>query len=199
MSSRLVLRARSGSGKARDLLAPSVGVFAPLVSAGELVAPGQRIGSLEVLGVRTELVVPDGIVGRVTRRAGGGRMRVPVQYGEALLTISSDALGPVSADASRETAHREGALAFLAPMSGRFYSRPSPGEPPFITTGDTVQHGQTIGLLEVMKTFNRLVYKGDSVPEHAIIERIVPNDGDDVVRGDVILALRSLPERQSRL
>jgi acetyl-CoA carboxylase biotin carboxyl carrier protein len=60
--------------------------------------------------------------------------------------------------------------------------------------GDIVQHGQTIGLLEVMKTFNRLVYQGDALPERATIERVVPNDGDDVIRGNVILALGSVSE-----
>ncbi|KPK14077.1 MAG: hypothetical protein AMJ62_14100 [Myxococcales bacterium SG8_38] len=74
-------------------------------------------------------------------------------------------------------------------MSGRFYSRPSPSEPPFVEEGGTVSRGQTIGLLEVMKTFNRLVYQGESLPERALIERIVPWDGDDVARGDVILLL----------
>ena len=76
-------------------------------------------------------------------------------------------------------------------MSGRFYSRPSPNDPAFVSVGDTVTHGQTIGLLEVMKTFNRLVYQGDALPTPATIERIVPNDGDDVVRGDAILILGS--------
>jgi biotin carboxyl carrier protein len=58
-----------------------------------------------------------------------------------------------------------------------------------------VQHGKTVGLLEVMKTFNRLVYQGDALPAQATVEKIVPNEGDDVVRGDVILALRSLSEK----
>ncbi|MGB9339886.1 MAG: biotin/lipoyl-containing protein, partial [Polyangiales bacterium] len=74
------------------------------------------------------------------------------------------------------------------------YSRPSPTEPPFISVGDIVQRGQTVGLLEVMKTFNRLVYQGDALPDEAKVERIVPNEGDDVVRGDVILALGSSAE-----
>ena len=74
-------------------------------------------------------------------------------------------------------------------MSGRFYSRPSPTEPPFVNAGDTVEHGQTVGLLEVMKTFNRLVYQGDTLPEQAKVESVVPSEGADVVRGDAILIL----------
>lgn len=45
----------------------------------------------------------------------------------------------------------------LAPIPGIFYRSPSPGEPPFKQDGDTVAAGDTIGLIEVMKTFNPVV------------------------------------------
>jgi acetyl-CoA carboxylase biotin carboxyl carrier protein len=186
-----VLRARPGDGESSDLLAPSVGVFTPAVSEGDLVSAGQVVGTIDVLGVLRELAVPDGVAGRVTHRAGGGRSRAPVEYGDALLTISTASMGHVADASSAFSADTQGALSFLAPMSGRFYNRPSPGEPPFVSAGDTVQRGQTIGLLEVMKTFNRLVYQGDALPEQAKVEKIVPSEGDDVVRGDVILVLAS--------
>jgi len=47
----------------------------------------------------------------------------------------------------------EGAEVLVAPMDGSFWSKPSPDQPPFVQIGDTVQVGQTIGLIEVMKTF----------------------------------------------
>ena len=187
-----VLRARPGDGESNDLLAPSVGVFTPAVTEGELVSAGQVVGTIDVLGVLRELTVPEGVAGRVTHRVGGGRSRVPVQYGDALFAISTTSMGDVTAKTSAVSADSQGAPSFVAPMSGRFYSRPSPTEPPFVAVGDTVQQGQTVGLLEVMKTFNRLVYQGDALPERAKVERIVPKEGDDVVRGDVILALGSV-------
>jgi len=187
-----VLRARPGDGESSDLLAPSVGVFTPAVTRGELVSAGQVVGTIDVLGVMRELTVPEGVAGRVTQRVGGGRSRVPVQYGDALFAISTASMGDVTARTSAVSADSQGAPSFVAPMSGRFYSRPSPTEPPFVAAGDTVQQGQTVGLLEVMKTFNRLVYQGDALPERAKVERIVPKEGDDVVRGDVILALGSV-------
>jgi len=188
-----VLRARR-TGETSDLLAPSVGIFTPVAAEGELVSVGQSVGTIDVLGVLRELTVPDGVAGRITNRVGGGRTRVPVQYGDVLLTISTASMGEVAAPSSVANVDTQGGLSFVAPMSGRFYSRPSPNDAPFVATGDVVQHGQTIGLLEVMKTFNRLVYQGDALPERATVKQIVPTDGDDVVRGDVILALGSLAE-----
>ena len=182
-----LLRAREAGG-ARQLLAPSVGIFTSTVSEGQLVSGGQTIGTLEVLGVSHALVAPDGVAGRVIARIGGRLIRVPVQYGDALLGLSTAELADAASSETRADV-RSSALAFMAPMSGRFYGRPSPNEPPFVSRGDTVTHGQTIGLLEVMKTFNRLVYQGEGMPERAVIEEIVAKDGDDVVRGEPVLRL----------
>lgn len=41
----------------------------------------------------------------------------------------------------------------LSPLPGTFYSRPSPDEPVFKQAGDAVAAEDTIGLIEVMKTF----------------------------------------------
>ncbi|MEZ4255273.1 MAG: carboxyl transferase domain-containing protein [Polyangiales bacterium] len=77
--------------------------------------------------------------------------------------------------------------AFVAPMSGRFYSRPNPDAEPFLRAGDTVKTGDTVGVLEVMKTFTRLPFAGEGLPAQARIKRIVPADGDDVEAGDALL------------
>ena len=45
----------------------------------------------------------------------------------------------------------------VAPIPGIFYRSPSPGEPSFKLDGDTVAAGDTIGLIEVMKTFNPVI------------------------------------------
>jgi len=173
-----------------ELTSPTVGIFTSIAAVGELVSPGQVIGSIEVLAVKHALRVPDGVAGRAILDAGGGRARVPVQYGDTLFTLSTGSEVGLDWSTPRQAVADQAKLAFLAPMSGRFYGRPSPTEAAFISEGDTVRKGQTVGLLEVMKTFNRLVYQGELLPESAVVQKILPNDGDDVVRGDVILALR---------
>lgn len=44
-----------------------------------------------------------------------------------------------------------------SPLPGTFYRSASPGEPPFKSVGDAVAVGDTIGLIEVMKTFTPVV------------------------------------------
>ena len=173
-----------------ELTSPTVGIFTSMTAVGELVSAGQAIGDIEVLAVKHALRVPSGVAGRVISMAGGGRTRVPVQYGDTLFTLSTASEVGVIASAPSQATRVEPKLSFVAPMSGRFYSRPSPTEEAFISEGDSLRKGQTVGLLEVMKTFNRLVYQGESLPESAVVQAILPSDGDDVVRGDVILALQ---------
>lgn len=40
-----------------------------------------------------------------------------------------------------------------SPLPGTFYHRPSPEDAPYKVAGDAVAVGDTIGLVEVMKTF----------------------------------------------
>lgn len=44
-----------------------------------------------------------------------------------------------------------------APLPGTFYRTPAPGEPVFKSEGDTVAVGDTVGLIEVMKSFTPIV------------------------------------------
>lgn len=44
-----------------------------------------------------------------------------------------------------------------APLPGTFYRTPAPGEPVFQSEGDVVAVGDTIGLIEVMKSFTPIL------------------------------------------
>ena len=41
-----------------------------------------------------------------------------------------------------------------SPMVGTFYASPSPDKPPFVTVGQAVKAGDTLGIIEAMKMFN---------------------------------------------
>ena len=43
------------------------------------------------------------------------------------------------------------------PLPGTFYRRPSPDQPPFKGEGDAVAVGDTVGLVEVMKSFTPVI------------------------------------------
>ena len=168
--------------------APAVGLWWNPPAAGALVRPGFTIGQLEILGVLHDLVAPPGAIGVVVddppRRA-----PVAVEYGTELFTLeAASALGAQS-EGDDEAAASGSGLQFCAPLSGRFYNRPSPDKPPFVSVGDEIATGQTVALLEVMKTFNRLTYGGEGLPDRARVKAVLPANEDDVEQGAPILDL----------
>ena len=67
---------------------------------------------------------------------------------------AAPAVAPAAAEPA-EPAQPEG-HAVRSPMVGTFYSAANPESAPFVKVGDTVQVGQTIGLIEAMKMFNQI-------------------------------------------
>ena len=59
-------------------------------------------------------------------------------------------------EAEAEQADASGVHAVVAPLTGIFYSSPSPGAEPYVREGADVQVGQVIGLIEAMKLFNEI-------------------------------------------
>ncbi len=57
----------------------------------------------------------------------------------------------------------------LSPLPGTFYRSGAPGQPAFKNEGDTVQAGDVIGLIEVMKQFSEVAAEvaGKIVKFHA--------------------------------
>jgi acetyl-CoA carboxylase biotin carboxyl carrier protein len=76
---------------------------------------------------------------------------------------------------------------FKAPTSGRFYGRPGPDKPAFVTAGAEITTGTTVCLLEVMKTFHRVTYGGAGLPPEARVVAIAVADEADVNSGDVLV------------
>lgn len=169
-----------------EILAPAPGLWREAPAVGTVVAPGAAIGRLEVLGRLHPLTVPAGAHGAVVEVFEEGRARSAVDHATVLLTLDPAAAGAVIADAATEAEDDAAGLAFVAPMSGRFYHRPGPDKPAFVEVGATITHGQPIGLLEVMKTFNRVAYGGE-LPSPAKVIAVVAEDGADVNRGDVLI------------
>lgn len=176
-----------------ELRAPAPGHFRLRVAADHLVAPGDVIGVLEVLG-RAIPVVATKLRGVAKLPPGPALARRPVAYGDVLLRIGTDVALAAGATAdpaaAADAAH---ALVFRAPTSGRFYGRPSPEKPAFVTAGAEVTTGTTVCLLEVMKTFHRVTYGGADVPPRATVKDVLVADGADVNQGDPLLALDANP------
>ena len=187
MSSTLQAHAQKADD-ATLLKSPGVGLFRPSLRVGDSVLEGIVVGTLDVLGRTQTVLAPRGVDGQCVHLS---KANSYVDYDTVVLHVGtgvrSDA--PGYSQGNEAKADTAGQLTFDAPMSGRFYRHSSPDEAPFVEVGSTLRYGDTIGLLEVMKTFNRLVYEGAELPAEAKVSAIVAEDGDDVMRGTVIFEL----------
>lgn len=71
-----------------------------------------------------------------------------------------------------------------SPIPGTFFRRPSPDQPPYHEVGDQVAKGDTIALVEVMKTFHEIKADADGT-----IAAFQVEDGDPVTAGMIIAEL----------
>lgn len=200
-----VLRARLARGEdgALRLLSPAVGMYRGAPDPGALVLPDKPIGALEVLGVVHHVLAPAGAAGLVTSLPGASTAaRRPVAFDDLLLTLDPEAAhagaGQTSGPGASASAAQAGAAVFRAPTSGRFYGRPGPGKPAFVSVGAVIEHGQTIGMIEVMKTFSRVLYGGDALPARARVRAILLADESDVAAGDALLELEALGDETAK-
>ena len=61
-----------------------------------------------------------------------------------------------------------------SPIVGTFYEAPSPGTPPFVKIGDTVQEGQVLCIIEAMKLMNEIEAEVSGVLAKAFVSNGTP-------------------------
>ena len=73
-----------------------------------------------------------------------------------------------------------------SPIVGTYYESPSPGSPPFVKPGDSVEEGQVLCIVEAMKLMNEI--EADVSGE--IVKCLVKN-GQPIEYGQDLFAIRS--------
>ncbi|MBN8892755.1 MAG: acetyl-CoA carboxylase biotin carboxyl carrier protein subunit [Rhodospirillales bacterium 70-18] len=122
-----------------------------------------------------------------------GRIRVVRAHAPAATHVTSQAAAPaaIPADvaaplaapaAALDDAHHPGAV--LSPMVGVAYLASEPGAPPFVIPGQAVTAGQTLLLIEAMKTYNQI-----KAPRAGTVTRILVAPSDPVEYGQPLLIL----------
>ncbi len=69
-------------------------------------------------------------------------------------------------------------------MVGTVYLSPEPGKPPFVKVGQTVREGDTLFIVEAMKTMNAI-----SAPRGGTVLEISVSDGQPVEFGQTLLVI----------
>jgi acetyl-CoA carboxylase biotin carboxyl carrier protein len=98
-------------------------------------------------------------------------LAAPVQEGTSV-SVSNQTSDTVVDD----PANHPGAV--TSPMVGTVYMQAEPGAPPFISVGASISEGDTLLIVEAMKTMNQI-----PAPKSGIIKRILVEDGAAVEFG----------------
>ena len=69
-------------------------------------------------------------------------------------------------------------------MVGVAYLSAEPGAAPFVVPGQAVTEGQTLLLIEAMKTYNQI-----KAPKAGTVSRVLVNSGSPVEYGEVLILL----------
>jgi acetyl-CoA carboxylase biotin carboxyl carrier protein len=103
----------------------------------------------------------------------------------AVPPVPASAPGVAPSPSPSEAAKEEGLHIITSPIVGTFYEAPSPGSPPFIKPGDTVEVGQVLCIIEAMKLMNEI--ECDVAGE--VVRRVV-NNGQPVEYGQPLFEVR---------
>lgn len=180
-----------------ELRSPEVGILEDRPAPGALLVPGASAGLLRTLQGQVQLQVPEGVVARVTGPEHSGPRALG--YGDAFLELEPlEGAADLTAVPAGDEVEVSGDLVIRSPQVGRFYHRPAPDRPAYLVAGQEIGASETLGLIEVMKTFFQVRYGdpalGSGLPERARLVRHLVGDGEDVQQGQPILELELLEE-----
>ena len=72
-----------------------------------------------------------------------------------------------------------------SPMVGTYYSAPSPSAKPFVTVGQHVNKGDTVGIIEAMKIMNQI-----ETDHSGTVVEILVKDGEAVEFGQALIVIQ---------
>ncbi len=140
-----------------------------------------RENDLTEIEVQREYGEDDALTVRVARQPAAPLAAAPLvqHYAAAPPALAAPV---VAAPGAGDPAQDPGVVP--SPMVGTVYLQPEPDAPPFAKVGDVVAEGQTILIIEAMKTMNQI-----PAPRAGKVKRILVEDGSPVEFGAPLIIL----------
>lgn len=116
---------------------------------------------------------------RVSR---AGTMVAAAPAPQAAPQPSAPAEAPAAAERPADAGSHPGAV--KSPMVGTAYMSPAPGADAFVSVGSTVSQGQTLMIVEAMKTMNEI-----KAPKAGKVIEILARDAEPVEYGEALMII----------
>jgi acetyl-CoA carboxylase biotin carboxyl carrier protein len=130
---------------------------------------------LDETGLTEIAIEQDGVSVRVARHT-GATAPVRGRAADAAVAVPAPAVPPV------EPRQHPGLVA--SPLVGTAYRAPEPGGRPFVDVGSAVKAGDTLLIIEAMKTMNQI-----PAPRTGTVMQILVEDGQPVEYGEPLLII----------
>ena len=149
----------------------------------DIIADG-AVGEIEIKqdDLRIRLSRESGGKGSVTMMAPSSYAAPPAAPAPASMSQTGAAPAPPASDDDTDSGSEGDPVP--SPMVGTAYVASAPGAEPYIRVGDTVSKGQTIMIVEAMKTMNQI-----PSPRDGTVKSICVEDGQPVEYGEPLITL----------
>lgn len=108
-----------------------------------------------------------------------------LELGKSAAVAAAPVAAPVAAPAAPVAQPVEEGTFVTAPLVGTFYTAPAPGDAPYVKPGQRVTKGDTLCLVEAMKTMNEI-----KAPCDCVVEEVLAQDGELVSFGQNLIRYR---------
>lgn len=139
----------------------------------------------ELIRKLSELLEETGL-SEIEYESNGRRIRVARQLGGVvaapIAAVAAPVAGADAGSAAPDAPDRAAGTPVTSPMVGTVFMSPEPGAEAFVKVGDTVSEGQTLMLIEAMKTYNPV-----RAPRSGKIVQILVGDSTPVEFGEELM------------
>ena len=133
----------------------------------------------------------DAIIRLMDRAEQSAFSRIEVQQGDLRILMERGVVANSTAPEQTQQEYRQATSAqsdgketVRSPISGVFYLAKEPGAAPFVQVGSKVNKGDTLCIIEAMKTMNEI-----RAPKNCVIAGILVIDGATLAAGDPLFLL----------
>ncbi|MEO9778768.1 MAG: acetyl-CoA carboxylase biotin carboxyl carrier protein [Sedimentitalea sp.] len=140
-----------------------------------------RENDLTEVQVKRDYGEDDSLNVRVSRVTPAAPAPVQMAMPAAPAALAAPA-APAVAETAEDPASHPGAV--LSPMVGTVYMQPEPDAPAFVSVGASISEGDTLLIVEAMKTMNHI-----PAPKSGTVKRILVEDGAAVEYGTPLVII----------
>ncbi len=157
------------------------------LTSGPRGKPNESLIDPDAIRALAELLKETGLT-EIEIEHNGARLRVSNQSGGSVTAAAPPPAAPSAASvaAAAEAAKPKGPHpgGVPSPMVGTVYASPEPGAPPFIKVGQSVKEGDTLFVVEAMKTMNPIL-----ASRSGMVTEICVTDAQPVEFGQILVII----------